>query len=91
MFFIKGTDLWYFVGTDDGKVFGFPTVQEVPGQYFMVRDETCCIELRKNGVKYLSLVDNLLVCSWENGAFRVYTMDNLQYMIEQEAQKMSTA
>ncbi len=69
-------------------MFGFSSVQETPDKYFMVRDETCWVDERRNGVKYLSLVDNLLVCSWENGAFRVYTMDNLQYMIEQEASKM---
>lgn len=38
VFFIKGTDLWYFVGTDDGKVLGFPVVQESPDKYFMVKD-----------------------------------------------------
>lgn len=69
-------------------MFGFSSVQETPDKYFMVRDETFWVDEKRNGVKYLSLVDNLLVCSWENGAFRVYTMDNLQYMIEQEASKI---
>lgn len=52
------------MGTDDGKVLGFPVVQESVDRYFMVKEESYCFEGRKNGVKYLSLVDNLLVCSW---------------------------
>lgn len=27
LFFIKGTHLWYFIGTEDGKVYGFPAVR----------------------------------------------------------------
>lgn len=27
LFFIKGTHLWYFIGTEEGKVYGFPAVR----------------------------------------------------------------
>lgn len=30
----------------------------------------------------MSLIENLLIVSWENGIFNIYTIDNLEYTIQ---------
>lgn len=49
----------------------------------MVRQMQNCNKQNKNPVKYINLVDNLLVVSWQNGNFKVYTTDNLDFMLEE--------
>lgn len=33
-------------------------------------------------VAYMSFIENILVVSWENGMFNIYSTDNLDYSIQ---------
>lgn len=39
-------------------------------------------QLSSSPVAYLSFIENLLLVSWENGTFNMYTIDNLDYTIQ---------
>lgn len=72
-FFIKNSKLWYFFGTNKGRVIGFPAVAKEEEQIIVANP----IGEINSTVAYMSFLQNLLIVSWQNGMFNIYTTDNL--------------
>lgn len=76
--FIKNSKLWYFFGTNKGRVIGFPCIVKEKEEFIVSNP----IDEILAPVAYLSFLDNILIVSWENGMFNIYTTDNLDYSIQ---------
>lgn len=77
-FFIKNSKLWYFFGTSKGRVLGLPAIAKDNEQIIVCNSE----DEVNSPVAYMSSIENLLLISWQNGMFNIYTTDNLEYTIQ---------
>jgi hypothetical protein len=71
-FFMNYSKLWYFFGTNKGRLIGVPVITKQENQVVLSNPEG---EIN-SAVAYLSFLHNFIIVSWENGMFAIYKTDH---------------
>ena len=73
MHYVRGANLYFFVGTKKGTVFGIPISIRSKESLVILKDT------RKQGysVEYIRIFNNLLFISWSDGSLGIYSVKNL--------------
>jgi hypothetical protein len=65
---MNSSKLWYFFGTNKGRILGVPVLAGKEEQIILSNPEG---EI-ESVVAYLSCLQNYIIVSWENGMFAMY-------------------